>query len=118
MKKVIITAVSIVGVLVISIFAFFFYLSNIGPSLVGPKNEVDAICEAIQPGMTTAEIGAARLDILNQLDIDNNSGPDMSMISDTRLQVEILVQRDFVCICQVDVENGVASAEGEVFCSS
>ena len=116
MKKVFGIILSTAGVLLASIVLYFAYLDYIGPSLWGPKAEVDAICEAIQPGMTTAEIGIARLDILNQLDIDTNSGPDMLMISSTRLQVEIHHQNDFLCICQVDIENDVAVSEGEVFC--
>lgn len=130
MKKVITTVLSIVGVLVVSLFAFLFYLTNIGPSLVGPKTEIDAICQAIQPGMTTEEIAQSRSMTLDDLGITSDAGPDMSFIglydesgnpvesdSAKRLQVDIEHKGGFVCICQVDTEYDVATSAGEVFCT-
>ena len=117
MRKTIQVILSSIGLLIFAFVAYIFYLDQIGPTLVGPKPEIDAICQPLQPGMTTAEIGESRRATLNDLAISSAHGPDMSQISQTRLQVDIQHKNGFVCICQIDVADGVTTSPGEVFCS-
>ena len=117
MNKLVRTSLSVVGLLAFGLFAYIFYLDQIGPAWVGPKPEVGAICQAIERGMTTAEIGASRRASLEMLNSSDAAGPDMTPLNANRLQVDIQHKNGFVCICQVDMADGIATSSGDLFCS-
>ena len=70
------------------------------PKIVGPKTAVENFCTAIKAGTTTAE--------LEVISGDHGLQPifDGDTIDDGTVQVDIQHENGWVCICQVEMQDG------------
>ena len=107
MKRIAKAVAAIIGGLVLlwlSAAAYFF----VAPYLIGPKTEVVEFCSAIEPGTTLKELSALS---------DQTLQPIRGTTADGTVQVDLVLQNGWVCICQVETEAGSVLQPNDVFCS-
>lgn len=117
MKKTFKVLVSIIGGLLALLFLTVTYFA-IAPTIIGPKIEVQDFCSAIPVGTTAEDLeiisGGHSLQPIfgveegDQSKIDTNNGT---------VQVDLRLKNGWVCICQVEMKDGIVSQPNEVFCS-
>ena len=76
--------------------------------VLGPKTEVDAVCSAVEPGMSVADVRAVA-DPYDGIDLMATNGG-------TTLQIS-KVSNDWICFCSPEIEGGVLTAVDNVYCS-
>ena len=91
----------------ITVAAYFV----IAPGIIGPKADVESYCSAIEPGTTPAE-----LDVISG---DHGLIPifEGDTVDNGTVQVDIQHKNGWVCICQVEMQDGKVLQPNEVFCS-
>ncbi|MFT7587031.1 MAG: hypothetical protein ACI9EW_003471 [Cellvibrionaceae bacterium] len=108
MQKALKILLAIVGGFITLILTFMLYWT-IAPSIIGPKAEVKNFCSAIEPGTTTAELREiSGIHGLSPIDGTHDNGT---------VQVGLQLQNGWICICQVEIENGAVVQPNDVFCS-
>lgn len=108
MKKVFKIILGITGGLASLVLLTVLYFM-IAPTIIGPKTEAQNFCSAIPSGTTTEDLAI----IIG----DHGLQPIDGTIENSTLQVDLQFQNGWVCICQVEMENGKVSHPNDVFCS-
>jgi len=108
MKKTLKFLLAILGSFIVLVLVAMFYWA-IAPGIIGPQTEVENFCSAIQPGTTTAELA--------ELSGSHGLQPIFGTQQDGTVQVDLQLKNGWICMCQVEMENGEVSQPNEVFCS-
>lgn len=117
MKKALKLILGLFGGLVTLIILGMIYWS-VAPTLIGPKTAVVDFCSAIPAGTTTAELeiisGQHGLQSIYGFEEGQQSEPD---VNNGTVQVDYQSKNGWICICQVEMQDGKVVQPNDVFCS-